>query len=303
MLATKAIEEQLNLDERLMAEINQEAEKLEQLENARLRLERDLLKLHHKQDDDGANAVLEEEEDRLREELFDLQQEIDQEQINLEMVAETGHEIEIEILEYKNRLNELRQANEKLEDENIDFMEETAAANVEIEEMRAMINAEATQRAALEAYIKTLKVEVIEMFDPSMAEHVKNVDTLNDYENDNDDAPLPESTYVKTGSRTFASSNLPPLPILIFHSNNTQLELLALRARLQDEREERRRLKELTETLESERNRIQENILNDEVIYFLISDLLCHLVSESALIHLLARRISSGMDFRLERQG
>ncbi len=112
----------------------------------------------------------------------------------MELVAESGQEIEKEIFEYKNRLNELRQANEKLEDENLDFAEEAAAANVEIEEMRAMINAEATQRAALEAYIKTLKVEVIEMFDPNMAEHVKNEDTLNSYEDENDDAPLPEAS-------------------------------------------------------------------------------------------------------------
>jgi hypothetical protein len=190
--------------------------------------------------EDAADA---EEEQRLRAELEEIEGEMEQERIEFEGVAEEHANIQSEIAEFKNRLNELQVVNARLENENIDLVDAAAATNKNLEEMRAMIEREAAQRAALETYIKQLKNEVIELYDPEKAEKIREQD---EEEDDGgvyvDGEPLPAPGELDAAE-----------------------ELEQLRQRLNDEKEERLRLKDLTETLEAERSRIQEDVLNEEV--------------------------------------
>ncbi len=168
---------------------------------------------------------------------------MEQEKIEAELVASEHANIQSEINEFQSRLHELKAVNERLENENIELLDQAAATNKNLEEMRAMIEREAAQRAALESYIKQLKNEVIQLYDPEQAEVLKEREERDEAEADEIevDAPLPEAGTM-----------------------DMDTELLQLQFRLEEEKKERERLKELTETLEMERNRVQEDVLNNE---------------------------------------
>jgi hypothetical protein len=230
------LQHQLEADQRKKEEVALAEEKMRKLEAARLKLERDLQKLHS--GTNGDDLELDDEEERLRAELFAIEQDINQEQVEYEEAAAEQEDMNQEILDFQNRLREIQMANDKMEGENDQLIVENNKANKELDDIRNMIEAEATQRANLENYIKSLKLEVIEMYDPNKAEQMREL-TLDDEE----EAPLP-----------------------IHGSMSAEVELLELKARLEAEKEERHRLKELTETLEAERNRIQEEMLNEDEV-------------------------------------
>lgn len=235
----RVIQQQLEEDKRKKEEMGLAEDKMRKLEAARLKLERDLQKLHSGAG--GEDADMDEEEERLRAELLAIEQHIDQEQVEFEEVAAEQEEVNQEILDFQNRLKEIQMANERMEGDNNQLIVENVKATKDLDEIRNMIEAEAAQRAALESYIKSLKLEVIEMYDPDKAEQMRGVA-------DGDSEEEQEQ----------------PLPI--HGSMNAEVELLELKARLEAEKEERLRLKELTETLEAERNRIQEEMLNDDEV-------------------------------------
>lgn len=237
---------QIEAEKRKQEELAAAEAKMKKLEGARLRLERELTILHTAKADmtleDEADA---EEEKRLRAELEEIEGELEQERLEFEEVAEEQANIQTEIAEFKNRLNELQVVNDRLENENTDLIDQAAATNKNLEEMRVMIEREAAQRTALEAYIKQLKNEVIELYDPDKAEQLRERQNMEDEEN------------------AGIHANGDPLPAP--GEMSAEDELKELKQRLQDEKDERLRLKDLTETLEAERNRIQEDVLNEEV--------------------------------------
>jgi len=115
-------------------------------------------------------------------------------------------------------------------------MNQNYQVNYNNEEIRNLIEMEAAQRNALEAYIKQLKAEVLQIHNPEEANAILELEMEQDLKNPHliVDAPLP-----KTGTM------------------DPQQEVQALQVRLEEERVERDRLRQITEILEAERSKVQ----------------------------------------------
>jgi hypothetical protein len=223
----RQLADQLELEYVKRQEVIQVEENLRKLEATRRRIETELMLMRQQAFDSamgttsfgggGGGMDGTEEEMKLREELVEIEHALEQEKIEFEYVTEEHEAIQLEIDEFQNRLTELHAVNERLANENMDLVEQTETTNHHLLEMREMIEAEARQRQVLEDYIRSLKTEVIGLFDPEQAEHIRGYDELMRDPEQEETAPLPEIGAL-----------------------DPQMELLSLRARLEDEKEEKR---------------------------------------------------------------
>lgn len=224
---------QMEREKEMKEELDVAQANLEQLIQEKERLESELAELQNEkeQTEDGDElANLEENEAQLTVDLERINERIEEDQAEVDRVAEEFSRLQQEIEEFQNRLTELKDVNDRLEQENKEFMQDATEANTNTEELRNMIEMEAAQRNALESYIKQLKSEVLQLYDPENApeeEELKDHIIM--------DAPLPESGTM-----------------------DPEQEHLQLQSRLENERLERERLREITENLEAERVKIQE---------------------------------------------
>lgn len=227
----RRLADQLELEYVKRQEVVQVEENLKKLEATRRRIESELMLMRQQAFDEamgitsssqgygngGGGGGGTEEEMKLREELVEIENALEQEKIEFEYVTEEHEAIQFEIDEFQNRLAELHAVNERLAIENMDLVEQAETTNHNLMEMREMIEAEAHQRRVLEDYIRSLKTEVIGLFDPDQAEHIRGYDELMRDPEHEETAPLPD-----------------------IGSLDPRMELLALRARLEDEKEEKR---------------------------------------------------------------
>jgi predicted nuclease with TOPRIM domain len=216
------LQEQLQKEREMKDELDMAQANLEQLANEKDRLENELSTFQRS--GDAAQIA------NIESDLQNVSERIEQEQAEVDRVAVEYARLQQEIEEFQNRLVELSAVNARLETENEGFMQDATDANANLEEMRAMIETEAAQRNALESYIKQLKTEVLQLYNPDDAGAVE------DNEHLVMDAPLP-----------------------VVGSMSPAQEMAHLKSRLEGERHERERLRELTETLEAERIKVQES--------------------------------------------
>lgn len=218
------LQEQLQREHEMKDELDLAHANLEQLSGEKERLENELSQLQA----EGGSGT--QEEEKLSNDLSQVSERMQQEQTEVDRVAVEYARLQKEIEEFQNRLTDLQDVNARLENENQEFTQDATDANANLEEMRGMIETEAAQRNALESYIKQLKTEVLQLYNPDeeAAEETSDHVVM--------DAPLPTA-----GSMDPAQ------------------EMAALKSRLEGERLERERLRELTETLEAERIKVQES--------------------------------------------
>ncbi|KAJ3222839.1 Membrane-associated guanylate kinase, WW and PDZ domain-containing protein 2 [Clydaea vesicula] len=230
------LDEQLALEKQKKAELDEAEGRLVSLEAEKCRIEEELRLLQEKMDEPENSENLEslqQEEDHLKEGLETLLIQLEQERQETERIRREHSDIEREIAAFQLRLQELQRVNERLESENREFQGHNDETNQNITEMREMIELEAEQRTALEAYIKQLKLEVLQLANPEEADRLKMEEESK--ENDVENAPLPPTGVM-----------------------SPEEEMRALKIRLDDEKVEMERLKRLGESLESERTKVQE---------------------------------------------
>ncbi|KAJ3391018.1 Membrane-associated guanylate kinase, WW and PDZ domain-containing protein 3 [Lobulomyces angularis] len=228
----KILELQLQKEKEKKQELEAAEQKYRDLTEKRAKLEMEIKELEGNVAGKNSAAV----SDELRGELQEVTQQLQEEKVEVDNFNDEHERLQKEIDAYQVKLRELRAVNEKLQQDNEYLAENSKQQNDGLIEMRNMIEMEAAQRAALEQYIKQLKMEVIQLYNPEEADKVKQLEEENEANADEliVDAPLPESGVLAA-----------------------EEELMKLRERLQEERDERERLKKVTETLEAERSKVQ----------------------------------------------
>lgn len=237
---TKRLEVQLELERQKKVDLDAAEAKLAELEAEKERIELQISEIQTKQQEEEDGAALQalgDELSNLNGELENINSQISNDRAGYAQKAAEYETLHSEISEFQKRLEELRAVNERLENENRELMQQTQEGNQNLAEMRNMIEMEAAQRAALESYIKQLKNEVLQMYSPEEAEAIKQ----------------------KEEAEQLARNELEvdaPLPVAGTMDENEEFN--QLKARLDEEKRERERLKLMTENLEAERTKAQE---------------------------------------------
>ncbi|RKO85778.1 hypothetical protein BDK51DRAFT_47614 [Blyttiomyces helicus] len=232
--------------EKLEAQIKEEKEKKRQLEEAeakvleleaeKMRLEQEIGLIHDRNESGEIGDGDAQAEAELEEELAIVTGKLELERLEAEQVAQEHARLKADIADFQARLEELKALNERLNHENMHLMEAAQATNQELGEVRNMIEVEAAQRAALEAYIVQLKQEVLAMVNPADAEAARVVDE-------------------QAAAEAKEEEALPPPGAI---GGGIAEELEVLKSRLEAEMEERERLKALQASLEAEKERARE---------------------------------------------
>ena len=223
---TERLNEQRLLETEKKIELEQVEERLHELEEEKKRIEGEIYAVS-KGLGDGDSKLL-------KGELTQINERIEQEQADLNQISRDHQRLVDEVTVVQSRLLELNTANKKLESDNYELANKNKTQNNELEQLRLMIEMEAAQRNALEEYIRQLKQEVLQRYNPVIAEEI----LLNDAKANDEvvDAPLPAPGVL-----------------------DIREEFMELQARLTEERNERERLKAITDSLEKERRLIDEN--------------------------------------------
>lgn len=169
---SKKLMEQMEHERAMQAELEAAEAKLELLLKEKERLESEIAEV----EESLANPETQEQEEELsqhqealNEELELVNSQIERERLEVEQVRSAHDNMVAEIEAFQQRLHELKAVNERLEQENAHVADENGHHQANLEDMRNMIELEATQRNALESYIKQLKSEVLQLYNPDDA--------------------------------------------------------------------------------------------------------------------------------------
>ncbi|KAJ3221614.1 Membrane-associated guanylate kinase, WW and PDZ domain-containing protein 2 [Clydaea vesicula] len=227
------IEEQLENERLKRLEIEEAELKYNTLHEERTKIELQIKELEEKINminSESPEEVSQEDQEKVKNlkiELSQLDVKIEDERKELELFNNQHEKLKREIEEYQLKIKELNSVNERLEQNTNALIEGNREAHDGINEMRQMIEAEALQRAALEDYIKQLKSEVVQLYDPNAVPS-----TETETKPAHSDAPLPEPGSAE--------------------------EVELLNERLEKEHKEKERLQRITKALEEERTKAHD---------------------------------------------
>jgi len=148
----------MDLEKHKKKQLEEAEAKVRELENEKVRLESEVQTMRSR----NAAVDVKDNED-LEEELEIVRGKLELEKLEAEQVAQEHSKLKNDIEEFQSRLAELKALNDRLNVENQHQLEAAKATNRELHEVRNMLEIEEAQRSALESYIMQLKNEVLAM--------------------------------------------------------------------------------------------------------------------------------------------
>jgi chromosome segregation ATPase len=178
--ATK-LKEQIEQEKAMQAELDRAEGKVNLLVKEKERLEAEIEEVAESMADPENHEQIEEleqHEEALKGELELINSHIERELAEVEQVKSAHDHMLAEIAEFQTRLQELKNVNQRLEHDNDQTAQATASHRGNLDEIRNQIELEAAQRNALESYIKQLKAEVMQLYNPEEADNIMEQDEL-----------------------------------------------------------------------------------------------------------------------------
>ncbi|KAI9208111.1 uncharacterized protein BJ171DRAFT_471805 [Polychytrium aggregatum] len=234
------LEAQMKEERAQKGKLNESQSKVTQLEATKTKLEKELAQLQADKQSKGASPGLEKKIADIQARISKIDQELRDERTNLEHIGAKHTQLAEDNRDFRMRLGELQKLNDKLSGDTQQQLEESKKTNKELQDLHSLLQGEAKKREELEAYILRLKGEVLNLTnatpDPSR--------------------PATTGTFgvpQKQGQADGVGEGDKKTAV------ERELELLALRRQLENDKKQREQLESMTARLETEKQRIQSD--------------------------------------------